>query len=734
MAKLKKTLSKYSLTMVVIGSCLGSGIFLTPSSITAQLQSPALILLVWGIGGIIAISGALTYGELGAMFPRAGGIYVFLKEAYGNLTAFLYGWATLMVVTTGAIAALALAFANYVSFVIPLSDIGIKALAIGAIVVITIINILGVKWADLFTNLFTGAKLIGILVVVGIGLFFGASNTNSYTFETAAMPDNLVTTIGLAFIGVLFSYGGFHHASYLAAESKDAKRSIPFAMVVGTIVVTVAYLLTNLAYLYLMPAAAIATTDSLAADAVGTVFAWGGVFVAILIAISTFGTAGIYTLSAPRIYFAMANDGLFFKSVARVHSKYKTPTNAIIFQSAWAIVLLLFWGTFHDLVTYIVFVDWIFLMLAAASIFIFRFKRNNEERSYKTLGYPVTPAVFVLIALFIVGNTLISSPTHAWIGLGFLAWGVLFYYYFKTTSKRWKKRILRTNIFIVLAMVMAYTGINHVLPYAILQPHRQTSNVMPDDYGVSFNYADVWTTDSIMLKGYYIHSTLDTSYGTIILLHGIGAGKEHMLSLAADLAQRGINTVVYDARAHGISGGQYCTYGYKEKQDVSNIIDHIQQHYPSQHIGVWGQSYGGAVALQTLAIDQRLDLGIIESTFSDFRTIVFDYKKRISGIGIHWLADAVVNRAGEIAEFEPDSVKPGESAKQIYQPTLIAHGDADVHISVNYGIANYNNLPASNKELVIVEGGNHYNMHQQGGEEYRQKLLKFIDQYWSISR
>ncbi len=436
MTGLKRELSLYGLTMIAIGSCVGSGIFLTPSQIAGFLKSPMLILLVWSLGGVITLTGALAFAELGAMFPEAGGVYAYLKEAYGDLFGFLYGWAYLLVISSGAIAALSIAFAYYLGFIVPLGEAGIKIVAVSAILVVTIVNILRVKAAEVFSNAFTGLKLIGIAGIVIIGLFLGDPKFVQIKPELPVFSGNIVVAFGLALIGVLWSYGGWQHASFVAGEAKNARKTVPRAMIVGAVVVTAVYLLTNLAYLFLLPVEKIALSSSLAADAVTTVIPFGGFLVAIIIAISVFGTAGIYTLSSPRIYYAMAYDGIFFKKLAEVHAKFRTPVNAILFQSTWAVILLLFWGTFEDVITYVVFTDWIFFALTGFSIFIFRYKKKDIARPYKTLGYPVTPIIFVLISTLFVISTLIGKPLHAVAGLIFMAIGILVYIYFKKSYKR----------------------------------------------------------------------------------------------------------------------------------------------------------------------------------------------------------------------------------------------------------------------------------------------------------
>jgi len=431
MTKLAKELTLYGLIMVAIGSCIGSGIFVTPSQIAGLIPSPTLILIVWALGGIIALTGALTFSELGGLFPYAGGIYVFLREAYGGWMGFLYGWAYLLIITSGSIAVLALAFSHYLSFLIPMNESLKIITSISAICLLTTLNILRAKFGEIFSNIFTGLKIAGILIIIGAGIILGSSEFSFNDFPSLSSTGVTLSAFGVAFTGVLFSYGGWQHASFLAGETRDPARNVPIAMITGALAVTLIYLLVNVGYMLLLPVEKIVSSTRVAAEAVSTVIPFGGILVAAIIAISTFGTIGIYTLSAPRIYYAMASDGLFFKGIARVHPKFRTPVNAILAQSAWAIILLLFWGTFENLITYTVAIEFIFYILAASGIYIFRKKLKNTERPYRTLGYPVTPFIFIAINTWFVINISINKPLHMGIGLIFLAIGVPVYYFFR---------------------------------------------------------------------------------------------------------------------------------------------------------------------------------------------------------------------------------------------------------------------------------------------------------------
>jgi APA family basic amino acid/polyamine antiporter len=431
MTKLAKELTLYGLIMVAIGSCIGSGIFVTPSQIAGLIPSSTLILLVWALGGIITLTGALTFSELSAIFPHAGGIYVYLKEAYGGWLGFLYGWAYLSIITSGSIAVLSLAFSYYLSYFIPMNDTMKIATSILAISIVTILNVFRAKFGELFSNIFTGLKIIGIVIIIGFGFLFGDSELSFKSLGDSTSLNTGLSSFGVALTFVLFSYGGWQHASFLSGETINPSRNVPVAMITGAIVVTLIYLLVNTSYMLLLPIKTIVTSEKVAAEAVSTILPSGGMLVAGIIAISTIGTIGIYTLSAPRIYYAMASDGLFFKQIEKVHSKFRTPVNAIIIQSLWSVVLLLFWRTFENLITYTVSVEWIFFTLAAAGIFIIRKKLKNIERPYKTFGYPITPIIFIIINTWFVINIMIKKPLHMGIGICFLLLGIPIFLFFK---------------------------------------------------------------------------------------------------------------------------------------------------------------------------------------------------------------------------------------------------------------------------------------------------------------
>ncbi|MBU6339974.1 MAG: amino acid permease [Bacteroidetes bacterium] len=425
--ELRKSLSLYGLVMIAVGSTIGSGIFRTPGAIAAAVHLPELVVLVWVMGGVVALSGALVFAEMGSMFPNAGGLYVYLRKAYGDAAGFLYGWFTLFISTPGAIAALAMVCSEHLLVLCGYGSASIweVPLALGIIVFLTVVNLFGVNIGEWIANLFTGAKLIGLLLIMAAAVWWAPSGGPMQA--PAAAPDNLWGALAIAFVGVLWSYGGWHHASFMAGETANPQKNIPRAMMIGAGIVTLVYVLVNLAYMRLLPLEQIANSKTVAADAMGSVTSWGARLMAFLIALSTFGTTGIYCMTAPRIYYAMANDGIFFRQLAETHPRWKTPVRAMLVQSAWSVFLLLFWGTFENLMTYVTFMDWAAMMMVGTTIYVFRKRMPDAPRAYRTWGYPLTPAVFVAICLWFVLFTVWEDPVRAGAGMAVGLAGYLFY-------------------------------------------------------------------------------------------------------------------------------------------------------------------------------------------------------------------------------------------------------------------------------------------------------------------
>jgi len=281
---------------------------------------------------------------------------------------------------------------------------------------------------------------------------------------------------------------------------------------------------------------------------------------------------------------------------------------------------------------------------------------------------------------------------------------------------------------ILFIVILVIIGVNIIAPFAITQPPRIETSVTPEKMDLAFEELNILTIDSVNLNGYWIETEVDTSRGILILIHGIGGCKEHFLGLAKELSKKGIESILFDGRAHGKSGGEFCTYGFKEKMDISQIVDTIKARKPNLLIGIWGNSLGGAIAIQALEVDKRIEFGVIESTFTELNQIVFDYKKRIlKGVGIRSLSDYALGRAGEVAGFDPLKIKPIESVKNIEQPVFMAHGDSDENISFKYGQQLFDNLKTENKEFVLVKGGGHFGLFEAGGNDYKNKIMGFID-------
>lgn len=435
MSELKKKLNLYGLTMIAVGGCIGAGIFTAPGHVAKGIDSQAFVLMIWVLGGFVALTGALTFSELGALFPKSGGVYVYLKEAYGNLAGFLYGWVILLIINTGAMAFLAELFAEYIVAFDVLAKIGKEWLAVGAIFLLTGINIFGVNIIQHFANLFTGLKLLAIVAIIVLGLFYVSSNdieTFNFTFSNA--PADYGTAIFTGLIGVFFSMGGWHHTTYLSGETINAKKTVPRAMVMGVLIVTLMYALINWVYMLLLPLPEIAETKTVAGDAFSVIYpSWGAKAISVMVALSVFGTIGIYTVTAPRIYFAMAKDGIFFKQLAYLHPKYKTPVFAMVTQAVVASFLILAFDKLYDLMAFVTFMDILFMTLAAITVFIFRKKIATVERTVKVPLYPLIPLIFIILSGIFVYVTLIEVPGPAWWALGILFLGIPVYFFFRRT-------------------------------------------------------------------------------------------------------------------------------------------------------------------------------------------------------------------------------------------------------------------------------------------------------------
>jgi APA family basic amino acid/polyamine antiporter len=421
--------------MLVVGGIIGSGIFLSPSVVAQRVGTAPLTLAAWGIGAVVAIIGGFVYAELGARRPQAGGTYVYLREAFGTLPAFLYGWALFLIMATGAIAAVAMTGASYLATLLGLAPESARAIAIALIVILTLLNVLGVSIGAATGNVLTVLKLSAIAILVVAALLMSPANALPSVAATPLVrPEGITATVvamGAALVPVLFSFGGWQQTNAVAEELRDPARTLPRALILGVLIVAATYLLVNLAYLRALGVAGLAASSAPAAD---TMFVYlgpaGRTLIACGIVASTIGFLGMVILMSARVYQAMAADGLFFQRMAALHPKTRTPVVALVAQGAVALALLLT-GTYGQLLDYVVFADWIFFGSTAATLFVLRTRdaRRGVDARVHAPGHPYTTLLFIAAAIYVVVGSIISNPGNAARGAGLLALGVPVYLY-----------------------------------------------------------------------------------------------------------------------------------------------------------------------------------------------------------------------------------------------------------------------------------------------------------------
>jgi APA family basic amino acid/polyamine antiporter len=432
----------FSGTMMVVGGIIGSGIFLNPALVAERVRTAELTLVVWVLGGVIALIGALIFAELGARRPLAGGGYVYLRDAYGKLPAFLYAWMLLLVIATGAIAAVAVTFASYTA---ALLGFGVKAqmpLAVGAILALSAISYVGVRPGAITQNVFTVLKLSALAILIVAGLASTPPLPVSEPLPPLARGEVLLS-LGSALVPVLFAFGGWQQTNFVAEELIEPERNLPRALIGGVVIVVAVYLLANLAYLRTLGVTDLARSSAPAADAMGVLLGRSGRgLMAAGIAISTLGFLNLVILVSPRVYQAMARDGLFFPSLAQLHRRYRTPSAAIVFQAGWAVILTLT-GRYGDLLDYVVFGDWIFFAAVASTVFVFRSReRRGREGSalrFRMPGFPLLPLVFMLAALYVVVGSIASNPGNALKGTALILLGIPVFVFWRSRTQRTEK-------------------------------------------------------------------------------------------------------------------------------------------------------------------------------------------------------------------------------------------------------------------------------------------------------
>jgi len=445
---LRRDLGLWSAVSIVVGTIIGSGIFLVPRTMITWTGSPAVVLAVWGVGGLLSLFGALTYAELAAAMPEAGGEYVYLREAYGPFWAFVYGWTQMWVAKSGSIATLATGFFYYLAnffpslervigtIPIPLGDDGgpltVRAgqlLAIAVILLLAGVNYYGVKVGGRVQIAVTAVKVALIGGIIAIGLSYGSGQVSHFG-ESIPAAGGVAGFFG-ALVAALWAYDGWNNVSMVSSEIRDPQRNLPRALVLGTLTVVAVYVLTNVAYFYVLPPTQVARADRVAAEMMRRILGDGGAgAVSIAAMISIFAALNGTILSGSRVPYAMAADGLFFRSVATVHPVHRTPSVSILALSLWAAALVLS-GRFDQLFTYVIFASWILYGMATASVIVLRRKRPELARPYRTAGYPLVPALFVGAAACILVSTLRNSPRESLLGLAIIAAGIPFYFYWR---------------------------------------------------------------------------------------------------------------------------------------------------------------------------------------------------------------------------------------------------------------------------------------------------------------
>lgn len=428
LAELRRQIGVRTAAALVVGEVIAVGIFLTPAGMAKALGSPMWLLLVWLVMGAMALCGALCYGELSARYPEAGGGYVYLREAYGPAVAFMYGWMAFLVMDPGLTAALAVGLATYAGYGLKLSPWGIKALAMATIVVVALINIRGVRLGAGFVRTLTFVKL-GLLAFIflwGVGLQLGDwSNFTPFVARRADSPP-LVGALAGGLIGAFFSFAGWWDLGKLAGEVKNPGRTLPRALTYGVVVITIVYILTSFAFVYLVPLERVTSGETFAAQAGEVLFGRaGGLIFSLVVVVAVLGSLAAVVMSAPRVYFAMARDGVFLPSVAVLHKRFETPARAIALQAVLACLLVVA-GSFKEIVSYFVFVVVVFIALTVAALFKFRREQPDSVR-YLTPGYPVTPAIFLIMILFLLILLGSDKPAQAFLGVAVVALGLPVY-------------------------------------------------------------------------------------------------------------------------------------------------------------------------------------------------------------------------------------------------------------------------------------------------------------------
>ncbi len=454
--QLVQGLRLFDATTIIMGSMIGSGIFIVSADMSRELKSPGLLLLAWLITAVMTVLGALSYGELAAAMPRAGGQYVFLREAFSPLFGFLYGWTLFLVIQTGTIAAVVVAFAKFLGLFLPWvsasrilvplplgnSFSSQQLVAILVIGVLTAVNCKGLREGAIVQNVFTVAKVGGLLALVVMGFILPSNpeavRSNFGSLFPGSINLAVLSILGASLVGSLFSSDAWNNVTFTGSEVVNPRRNLPLSLFLGTGIVSLIYIATNVVYLRILPLAAIASAPE---DRVGTLVAqslmgpWGLTFINVAILVSTFGCTNGLILAGARVYYAMARDGLFFKRVSEISPRTHTPVFSLSIQAVWAALLALS-GTYSDLLDYVIFAALLFYVLTVSGLFVLRKRRPDLARPYKAFGYPVLPALYVLLAALVMVDLLWVKPKYTWPGLIIVLTGVPVYFFWRAKSAR----------------------------------------------------------------------------------------------------------------------------------------------------------------------------------------------------------------------------------------------------------------------------------------------------------
>ena len=445
---LKRELGLFDATMINVGTMIASAIFIVPATVAVAVHGSVLITAVWIIGGAVSLLGALSVAELAAMYPEAGGQYAYLREAYGTVWAFLYGWANFAVINTASIAAIAVGFSRYLGFFTPLSETAIRVIAIASIVALTLLNCRGVRLGATTQNVLTTIKIVALFALIATSFILpGGSTSQLQPLWPTQGFTQWIAPFGVAMIGVLWAYDGWIETTYVGSEITDPSRNLPRSIILSTVIIIALYTLASIAYLYVLSQAGMAGSTLVASDAAKvTMGATGASLVVIAILISTLGANNGIILTAARIPYAMARQGVFFRSQGLVHARYGTPVIALLWQGVIAAVLTLVPNClaiphlfrlcsprplYDQLATYVVFAQFVFYAFSAGAVILLRRQAPELPRPYRTWGYPLTPIIFIAFAVWLVLNTIIETPKDSAIGAGLIILGLPGYYYWR---------------------------------------------------------------------------------------------------------------------------------------------------------------------------------------------------------------------------------------------------------------------------------------------------------------